>query len=177
MSATGTTTSGQPLAHAPFTVAPRHIPNGKGRAFKTELVERRDPKAQTIKWHWWHLPDDDRPPHNHPWKDAEGISFISEILQGGYTEERYWLEGGEVKREKVTYKAGDRNVMPYHVYHTVIAVEPGTLTRMVTGPAVPENEWGYLDPVTGEYTRAQMDPTFMDRLRALNEFIPVPKMA
>lgn len=167
MTTAKTTTSGQPLAHAAFSKAPLHIPNGKGEPFKTELVEVRSPE-QTIKWNFWHLPDDDRAPHNHPW-DVQ-----STIMHGGYTEDRYWVENGEVKKKTCTYRTGDVNSFTKDVFHVVTEVLPGTVTRMVCGQATEGNEWGYLDIKTGKYTKAEMDPEFFGKLQALNRFM-LPK--
>lgn len=159
------TTSGQPIAHAPFAKAPLHIPNINGEPFKTELVELRSPE-KTIKWNFWHLPDDRGDPHNHPWDLVEAT-----IHHGGYTEERYWLENGKVKHETRVWRAGDVNSFSDRIFHAVTEVLPGTVTRMVCGQANPRQEWGYLDTKTGKYTRAVNDPNFMERLRANNRFL------
>lgn len=168
MTAVATTTrSGQALAHEPFSKPPLQIPNALGEPFKTELVEERSPE-RTVKWNFWHLPDDDREPHNHPW------DFESTIFHGGLTERRYWVEDGKVQTKDITYKKGDVYTIKKEEYHTVIAVEPGTVTRMVCGQATPGNEWGYLNIETGEHSPAQMDPSFIGRLRTLNRFM-IPK--
>ncbi len=162
------TTSGLPLRHGFFASPPLHIPNKDGQPYKTELVEVRYQTLQTIKWNWWHLPDDDREPHNHPW------DFEATIQRGGYTEERFWVEEGLVCREFRTYRAGDMNVVPRSVYHLVVSVLPRTVTRMVCGPAVANQEWGYLDLETGEHRSAEPDPGFIKRLRFNNRFmIPI----
>lgn len=168
-----TTTSGQALVHAAFSKPPLHIPNGKGEPFKTELVEVRGPE-QTIKWNFWHLPDDDRAPHNHPWD-----SVSATIHFGGYTEDRYWVEVGEagsieVKKETRTYGVGDVNVFSDKIFHVVTSVLPGTVTRMVCGKATEGNVWSYLDIKTGSITAAELDSSFIERLRALNRFL-IPK--
>lgn len=90
------TSAGLPLEHLTLEKPPLHIPNAQGEPYKTELVLQRSPE-RTIKVNFWHLPDDQRLPHNHPWK------FVSEILHGGYEETRYWLEGNEVASEKRIY--------------------------------------------------------------------------
>jgi hypothetical protein len=162
------TTAGLELRHGAFAKPPLHIPNAAGEPYKTELVEVRT-DDQTIKWNFWHAPDDARAPHNHPW------AFVAEVRHGGYTERRYWLADGEVKSEVRTYRAGDCNTVPQTVFHTVVAVLPGTVTRMVCGPAAPDNEWGYLDVVTGQYTRAEPDRGFLERLRSNNRFL-IPKL-
>ncbi len=158
------TTSGAPLAHAAFSRPPLHIPNGKGQPFKTELVEERSPE-RTVKWNWWHLPDDDRDPHNHPW------DFESTVLHGQLVERRWWVEGGEVKSITVVHTAPDTYTIRRHEYHTVTAVAPGTVTRMVCGQATESNAWGYLNPKNGLTYAAQPEPDFMARLRALNPFL------
>lgn len=163
---------------ASFTKVPLHLPNSNGDVYKTELVEERSPE-RTIKWNFWHLPDVDGPrskPHNHPWKDDDGVSFRSTIIAGGYTEKRFWVETDHegrkhVKTSEHTYKAGDVNVMPFEVFHLVTAVEPGTVARMVCGKGVPNAEWGYLDVETGEYAKAEKDPDFQRRLQENNRFL------
>lgn len=161
-----TTTGGQPLEASALETPPIHIPNGKGGAFKTELVLIRS-KERTEKILWWHE-DDPRPePHNHPW------DFHSEIISGGYTETRYiLLDNATVEAETITYRQGDINELPTDVYHVVTDVQPNTTTRLTCGRASEGNEWGYIDIATGVHTSAR-DPKFkmadfLDRLREIN---------
>lgn len=166
------TTAGLPLLHAAFSKPPLHIPNRFGEPYKTELVEVRTDE-QTIKWNFWHGPDDLRAPHNHPW------DFEATIFHGGYTELRYWIHQSyadhfEVRSEEKRYKAGDVNVCTRDIFHLVTHVEPGTVTRMVCGPASKDNEWGYLNISTATYEKAEPDPAFLERLRANNRFL-MPK--
>jgi hypothetical protein len=161
-----TTSGGLDLHHADLAKPPLNIPNSDGRPFKTELVLVRTPE-QTVKINWWHAPDDDRPSHNHPW------DFESEILHGGYTEVRWRQDDtGHWHCDEYTHRAGDTVYVPRNEYHTVIAVEPGTVTRMTCGPARPGNEWGYLDTHTGVHTSVELDPDFIRRLRACNSWMP-----
>jgi hypothetical protein len=163
-----TTTSGLALQHTALAKPPLHIPNKEGRPFKTEFVLERDPAVRTVRITWWHEDDDRGEPHNHPW------DFKSEILFGGYTDDRYWVEDGKLQHKVIVVKAGDVNEMRRHEYHRVTNVLPGTVTRLTAGPAVPENEWGYLNTETLAYTRAKGEPDFLDRLRANNRFM-LPK--
>jgi hypothetical protein len=160
-----TTTSGAPLSHAPFSRAPQHIPNENGDVVKTELVEERSPE-RTIKRNWWWLPDrlgKRKKPHSHPW------AFDSTVEYGWIKEERYTPNGdGTYTKRTLTHKAGETYFMDSNEFHVVIAVGYGTVTRMVCGEANPGNEWGYLDPETWEYTRAEADPDFMRRLWEVN---------
>ena len=154
-----------PLAHADLAVPPLHIPDGKGGCYKTELVLERSEKC-VVKIHWWHAPDPRRDPHNHPWE-----FFKSTILSGGYTETRYWQSVDAdsfaiVKSVTLIYRVGDVNHLPRGVYHTVDSVQPGTVTRMETGPLVEGGDWGYL--IDGEYVPAEKDPEFFGRLCAIN---------
>jgi hypothetical protein len=158
------TSGGFALEHAALSVPPVHIPDGAGGAYKTELVIERTPE-RTVKILWWHA-DDPRPePHNHPW------AFESKILHGGYSEDRYRLQpdGADlaVVHERCTYRAGDINRVPRDVFHNVVDVQPGTVTRLVCGPAAPGNEWHYLDIETGELSGSD-DPAFRARLAAIN---------
>lgn len=165
MSTTNTTTGGQPLLAANLSTPPIHIPNGKGGAYKTELALERTPE-RTLKILWWHEGDPRPEPHNHPW------DFESSILHGGYTETRYWLEDGAVKTEQRTYRAGDVNRVPRSVFHVVTDVLPGTVTRLTCGPATPNNEWEYLDIMTGEVASARSakyaDSNYLTQMREIN---------
>lgn len=196
-----TTTCGQPLLSTQFETPPIHIPDGHGGAFKTELVVLRTP-GRTVKLLWWHADDPRPEPHNHPWKgftpsadDAvlgertktwfgiqhpsspikvpwDDISFVSEILDGGYTETVYWIDGGVIANTERTYRAGDINVVLHNAYHVVHDVQPKTRTRVTCGTSTPGNEWGYLDAKTGEYVSARgprmADNGFLEKLRAIN---------
>lgn len=154
------TTAGLDLAHELFQAAPLQIPNAAGLPYKTELVLIRS-LEETVKVNFWHLPDDQRDPHSHPW------DFESEILSGGYTEIRYWLdENRKVQHDKFTYGAGERNVIKYDVFHLVTEVQDHTVTKMKCGRN--ENEWGYLDVHTGGFKVAEPDPTFLEKLNKLN---------
>jgi hypothetical protein len=209
-----TTTSGLALVAGHFEPPPMAVPNSTGECFKIEQVEYRDPDRRTAKLVWWFGPDEDRDPHNHPWRflaDEEavaradelclnddgrdafirdvtgadilaaygkiaiggvaltslaGVSFISEIRAGGYTS-RTWSHGGGVVTDRYV-RAGDVVAYPFDEYHIVKDVLPGTRTRMICGPATPGNAWGYLDPSTGRRYPAEKDPTFMERMIALN---------
>lgn len=164
---TGTTSGGQPLTHGALETPPIHIPNGRGGAYKTELVIERAPMS-TTKILWWHEDDPRDEPHNHPWE------FTSLILAGGYTDYHYWVDtDGVVQAGVETFRAGGENHVPVNVFHSVRDVLPGTRTRMMCGAAAPGNEWGYLDLATGGYITAldkrfETDPPFLDQLRALN---------
>ena len=158
-----------PLEHSNFSVPPLHIPDGKGGAFKTELVLARS-KERVEKIQWWFGPDPRREPHNHPWKDQDGVSFKSTILFGGYTETKYWFEDGYLKSQVCQFRQGDINEVLYNVFHTVDQVEPGTVTRMVTGPVFETGDWGYL--IEGKYVSAKDDPypnkEFFEQLCEIN---------
>lgn len=170
-----TTSAGAPLFAAMFVTVPIHIPDDDDGAYKTELVIKRDPATETLKVLWWHGSDPRTTPHNHPWKDKDGISFVSEILSGGYTEDRYTVVDGRVVKETKSYRAGDKNIVPYDSYHYVYDVRKDTCTWLRTGPAVPGNVWGYLDPETGLYSPYEKDPTFLGRLQKLNPHLRLPR--
>lgn len=161
----------QPLEMAPFGACPLHIPDSTGRVYKTELVLERSAE-RVVKVNWWHAPDE-RGPHSHPWP------FVSEILDGGYSETRYWIQHGQVRSERKTYRKGDKNYFPAfqlidgrfgaRLFHTVDEVEPGTVTYMVCGRLVGEaSDRGYLNLEDGDYTAATKDPAFLERLAAAN---------
>ncbi|MGW4490467.1 hypothetical protein [Streptomyces sp. NPDC004376] len=144
------------------------IPDGSGRLSKTEftLAENRD---QTVKINIWHAPDirgaDGTLPHSHPWP------FESKILLGGYSEDRYRLVDGQVRREtRREYVQGAANYVDRSLYHEVTELHtaPGaTVTLMLCGRGV-RGSWGHLDPATGIVAPPQRDANFPGHLRALN---------
>jgi hypothetical protein len=156
-----TTAGGLALSHDMLAAPPVHIPDGRGGAYKTELVIERG-LDRTVKILWWYADDPRMEPHNHPW------AFTSEILAGGYTDERYRMASdGTISHETVVVRAGDVNVVPADIYHRVTDVMPGTVTRMTCGSATSGNAWGYLDIASGEIATSD-DPTFVTNLRAIN---------
>lgn len=131
--------------------------------YKAEMTVLNEwPWDRTFKFNVWFAPDlrqDGRPmPHSHPW------GFESELLTGGYVEDRYELaddsrliddpfssfEVGAVDVSTgVLLEAGaegrNRNRIPRQVFHEVkeVLVPGGTLTCMHCGPGV-KGGWGYL---------------------------------
>ena len=156
-----TTTGGQALDNMAFEAPPIHIPDDNGGAFKTELAVLRSPE-KTIKYLWWHGDDPRSTPHNHPW------DFQSEILSGGYTEDRYWVTDRGVQKTTLIHRKGDINTVPTNVFHVVYDVVKGTSTKLVCGKASENNSWGYLNIKDGSYTEAEKDPDFFAKLQAIN---------
>jgi hypothetical protein len=92
--------------------------------------------------HHFHRPDQDRWPHNHPWK--WGVSII---LSGSYDETR--LRGISVEREtgqsfQVTTSKRVRwfNRLSGTDYHKVEHLHGDVWTLFITGPRV--QDWGFL---------------------------------
>lgn len=114
--------------------------------YKTDTVVFDQADQGTLKVTNWHG-DDPRgeTAHNHPWADKDGLSFISYIVRGGYTETITAADGTQTVRE---YRAGDINIARYAEFHTVGNILPGTLTILMCAPraVVPEGyqPWGYL---------------------------------
>jgi len=158
------TLGGLPIAAANLQFPPVHIPDGKGGAYKTELALFRSPE-RTEKIIWWHSSDPRAEPHNHPWP------FVSTILYGGYTEDRWWKENGVWRESSRQYRAGEKNDVASDVFHNVREVLPGTVTHLVCGAASEGNLWGYISTDTKEYVDAERDPAFVDALRAINPYL------
>lgn len=161
-----------------FLGRPVHIPDASDGSYKTEIVVYDGPGG-TIKINYWSGKDPREESHNHPWKGEDGVSFVSYILQGGYTETVKYLEDGVWKTRKNTYRAGDKNTAMWAEFHTVDEVLPNTVTLMVCGPRYtpPEGQaWGYVHPeggvntVIGANDPKVADPTFFPRFLALNPF-------
>lgn len=181
------TSSGGAVTIGLFGASPEHLPmpSTEGetcvQTFRSQLVLFSDPVLGTYKLHFHYLPDIVGP-HDHPWchlggKDA-GISFEATVLNGGYTEERFTKQvDGTYVRTEHTYQKGDRNRMPFGVFHRIIKIEPGTVTLMVTGPRTKENKWSFLDPATGETTDPGMNPEYIARRNAINPQLVKPKTA
>lgn len=114
--------------------------------YKTDIIVYDQADQGTLKITKWHA-DDPRgeTPHNHPWADEEGLSFISYIVRGGYTETITNLDGSTETRQ---YRAGDLNIAKYAEFHTVSEILPGTLTILMCAPravvAEGDQPWGYI---------------------------------
>lgn len=150
-----TTSLGASLTSSYFASTPIAVPVMVGEnpttVFKRELVLERNPSKRTIKLMEWLSDDPREKPHDHPFE------FDSKILEGGYEEEVFWLENGEVKTEMRSYKKGDINRFRHGFFHNVRSVEKGTATLLLCGPSRPGNPWGYLDINTGNYVPHQQE--------------------
>lgn len=154
------------------------IPGGDGRPSKAELFIHRDREHGHVLLNQWMAPDlrdGERPkPHSHP------ADFASHILLGGaggegYTEMRYTRVNAEVWSEAFTYRQGETNTFPIHLFHEVVDVDPGALTLMCWGRVRQPRKWGYVDPESAEFTRTSPDPEFTAQLHALNPQRYTPK--
>lgn len=142
------------------------VPDGTGDVYKNELV-LAETAGRTVKVNWWGLPDrrgGAKPqPHNHPWP------FRAHILAGGYTEDRYTADGGQVHTETaVEHRAGAVNTVPLAVFHEVTGIHDGGAVSLMVCERGERGTWGYLDLDTGQVLRPETDPGFTGRLRALN---------
>ena len=145
------------------------IPDGTGRLSRAE-VTLTETRTRTVKVNIWFAPDlrgpDGTPcPHSHPWP------FESHILHGGYTEDRYVLDHGQVRTEAGRqHTRGTTNTVDRTLYHEVTGLHtaPGeTVSLMLCGRGE-RGTWGHLDPANGVVTPPQRDPHFPENLRALN---------
>lgn len=160
-----------------FSNPPLHLPSEDGKSsWATELAYLRSPE-QTRKIRWWRSPDPDPRPHNHPWRDEDGVSLTSYIISGGYTQDVYLMnENGDPQLLRTeTFKAGDTNVLHYREYHVVRDIiqkseecPAGTVTHFITGKMVNDNAWWYLNLETGELEPPVKSETYLERLKASN---------
>lgn len=159
-----------PLSYERFTRPTEWalIPDECLDTVKAELVLSDWPDALTRKINVWFRADlrgGERPkPHNHPWE------FTSRILLGGYVEDRYTLDGDQVRVEHgVTHRFGSSNHVPKDLYHEVTDIaEPGaTMTLMVCERGV-KGDWGHLDVDRRVHRPIERDPDFAARFEALN---------
>ena len=163
--------------------------NQLANPYKTDIVVFDNPDMGTLKITRWHE-DDPRgeTPHNHPWADENGVSFVSYIVRGGYDETITNLDGTTETR---TYRAGDRNVARYAEFHTVSNIQPGTLTVLMCAPRAvladaDQQPWGYIvfeDTEGNPLDRAELvgmndprtrDATFLQRAAVLNAGLRFP---
>lgn len=81
---------------------------------------------------------------------------------------------GELSEEwSAAREGGGQNHLSLDVFHEVTQIHsPGrTLTLMVCG-AGRKGDWGNLNPETGAFEPNRPDPSFRDRLKALNPRMP-----
>lgn len=105
-----------------------------GRPYLTRLHLVKTPWF-AVFLHWFHAADPQPDPHDHP------VSFVSVPLRGGYVERRGWPSWdlryyGRPWRRFNRVRATD--------IHRIVAVLPGTLTLVFSGPVV--REWGHHTP-------------------------------
>jgi hypothetical protein len=107
-----------------------------------------DPKREA-KWSRWpfmialhrfHQSDEERDPHNHPFKWSLAL-----ILSGGYIEERWDPETGYTLSRKL--KPWSLNWIRHDTYHRVDLIGDDCWTLFIMGPKV--HGWGFLDMSTG----------------------------
>ena len=142
------------------------MPDPQGFGYKAELtVVKTD--SLLLRVNLWMGPDirnNLKPePHSHPG------SFRSEILMGGYVEDRYEVSNGtSIDVQTLQHVAGYANDISRATFHEVTNIlDPGrTLTLMISqdwnGP------WGCLDVDSGVFMPNRADPEFNKRLLALN---------
>lgn len=92
--------------------------------------------------HRFHRSDDDRELHNHPWKWA-----VSLVLSGGYIEERWDPETGQILRKKV--RPWRLNFLTKDSFHRVELIERDAWSLFFVGPKFAS--WGFLDTKTGVF--------------------------
>ena len=79
--------------------------------------------------HWFKKPDPEAHLHDHP------VSFLSLVLRGGYTEERY--RDHVVRTEE--HRWWNWVTANRDTHHAIRRIEPGTLTLVFMGPK--RQEW------------------------------------
>lgn len=102
-------------------------------------------KGPSLYLHRFHLPDQDRALHNHPWPWA-----VSLVLAGGYIEER--LLGLRTNAQPVTeyreLRPGRLNVLSgVNAYHRITVLRGEVWTLFLTAPK--GSSWGFLVPGRG----------------------------
>jgi hypothetical protein len=149
----------------PYVIG-RYVTGGRGGAWTLRHPDGSPYLTRTVLWgadclethdasipshafvHEIHSADGDRHMHDHPWKWAASV-----ILSGGYTERRigHWTSDGKtinwfpvVER---THRVGDLSLLNPKEYHSIVAVEPNTVTLFLCGREI--SDWGFL--VDGEH--------------------------
>ena len=121
------------------------------RVLLSRVLGLRDLLGLGVYLHRFHRPDADRWPHSHPW--TWGFSII---LRGSYDEERVeYVPTGRVgnliglKVLMTTRRVRFLNFLTRDDYHSVTKLHGDVSTLFVTGPRLPDDEWGFL--VDGEH--------------------------
>jgi hypothetical protein len=112
----------------------------------------RERKLPAVYLHYFFRGDHDRELHAHPWTWA-----VSMILSGGYVEQRYDgpIEGireGLVRERRLG--PGSINIIRHDTYHRIHLMDGPSWSLFIAGPrfsATRGEDWGFLDPRTGEY--------------------------
>ena len=86
--------------------------------------------------------------HDHPWP------FLSIVLRGGYTEEALYEPGDSHRGTRRTWRRWSAHRMPLNVAHSIVDVQPGTVTLVLRGRKV--RRWGFYLP-TGWVDWAEYD--------------------
>lgn len=133
-----------------FLAAARYAPrwtlfHPDGRPYLTRTVvwgcdclETHDPEAPfSIFLHEIHSADGDRHMHDHPWRWACAMP-----LSGGYTERRPASREGGPGEIETRYGVGDCNILRPGDYHSIVDVQPGTVTLFLAGREC--SDWGFL---------------------------------
>lgn len=113
-----------------------------GNLYLRKLYLARTPLGQ-VSVHWMFRPDPDRDPHDHP------RSFISFVLRGGYTEERYTVvvpprppaRQTRLASTSLVRLSGDVAYRRAEELHRIAAIEPGTVTLVLWGRR--RRPWGF----------------------------------
>lgn len=101
-------------------------------------------------------PDLDADPHDHPW------SFISIVLQGGYTEELHPIPNVlRDEKRRQTWRRFSIHRMNTYTAHRIIDLKGGhTKTLILVGPR--RSNWGFFTPLGwmpwNEYENAKRPP-------------------
>jgi len=104
------------------------------RCYLTPIVEQR--WWPGVFLHYFYRGDHDREVHNHPW----GVS-VSLILTGGYIEERYSIELGDIIERDL--KPLMINVIRGNDFHRVQMRKGGCWTLFIAGKKI--QRWGFLN--------------------------------
>jgi len=109
-----------------------------GDLYLTRLTIFRCPLFQVLL-HWIHRPDPTEDLHDHPW------AFVGAVIDGGYTEVT-----GTPHEDKLINT--DANKVDFLIKktdpteaHSIVAVQPGTKTLILTGPR--RREWSFYTPL------------------------------
>jgi len=143
------------VASDDLTIATQHLPckiiRKDGKPYLERYFQEQHSDGTQIWLHHILKPDPEELWHSHPWVAH------SEILSGGYTEERYYNGHNKPFVIEYTCQQGETNFITPTCIHRIASVQPNTWTRITITPNRAKT-WFFID-MQGNKTPIQTSPS------------------